>query len=161
VSERVLMFTVAGLPQTKGSTKSFAYTPKAGGRPRVKTMNDNPKNRGWQQTIANCAALELQRAAHRGCRFVDGGVYFEVVFYLPRPKNLLTKSKALVAIPHTKKPDLDKLLRAAKDALTGIVWTDDSQVVHVVGRKNYCAAGEFPRAVIQVRDALKESKESA
>lgn len=37
----------------------------------------------------------------------------------------------------TKKPDLDKTLRAIKDALTGIVYVDDSQVVVVTIAKEW------------------------
>lgn len=150
---RVLEFTVTGLPQPKGSTRSFVIgrgTPHA----RAVTTSDNPKNKGWQQTIANCAALELQRAVNRDCRFLTEPVVIEIWFYLPRPKALLTKSKAGQPIPHTKKPDLDKLVRSCKDALTGVVWTDDSQVVELHARKSYCAAGEFPRAHILIRDAI-------
>lgn len=155
-SNRVLEFTVVGLPQPKGSTKSFVITPKGGGRPRAVTTSDNPKNKGWQQTIANCAALELLRAENRDCRFVTEAVSIEIDFYLPRPQALLTRTKATLAIPHTKKPDLDKLARAAKDALKAIVWTDDSQVTDLIARKRYCAAGEFPRAIIRVREAAIE-----
>ena len=39
---------------------------------------------------------------------------------------------------HTKKPDLTKLTRAVEDALTGIVWKDDSQVVEQDTKKVYC-----------------------
>jgi Holliday junction resolvase RusA-like endonuclease len=40
---------------------------------------------------------------------------------------------------HTKRPDLDKLLRATFDAVTatGRVWADDSQVVKVTAEKLY------------------------
>lgn len=34
-----------------------------------------------------------------------------------------------LATPATRPPDLDKLTRAVLDALTGIVWVDDRQVV--------------------------------
>lgn len=156
MSARVLEFTVIGLPQPKGSTKSFVVRPKGGGPPRAVTTSDNPKNKGWQQTIANTAALELLREQNADCRFVEGPVAIYVDFYLPRPQTLLTKSKAPLAHPHTKKPDLDKLARAAKDALKGVVWTDDSQVTDLIARKRYCAAGEFPRAVIRVREAAIE-----
>ena len=33
------------------------------------------------------------------------------------------------------RPDLDKLARAVLDALTGIVWVDDDQVVELAYRK--------------------------
>lgn len=157
---RVLEFVVVGLPQPKGSTRAFvpqkwAREAVAQGRaPRAIVTSDNPKNEGWQRTIANCAALELTRSVNAGCRFTEGPVVLAIVFYLPRPQALLTKSKAGQAIPHVKKPDLDKLARAAKDALTGVVWTDDSQVTDLIARKRYCAAGEFPRVVIRVRAAL-------
>lgn len=150
-----LRFVVVGVAHGKGSTKSFAYVPKEGGRPRVKTMNDNPKTAGWASTIANCAALELQRAEHRGLVF-DAGVELEACFHLPRPQALLTKSKAGRVFPHTKKPDLDKLARAVKDALTRVVWLDDSQVTDLFVHKRYCSAGEFPRVEIVVRAAVLE-----
>jgi Holliday junction resolvase RusA-like endonuclease len=35
------------------------------------------------------------------------------------------------------KPDTDKLIRSVLDALTGIVWTDDSQVVEILARKQF------------------------
>lgn len=35
------------------------------------------------------------------------------------------------------KPDLDKLIRAVLDALTGIAYTDDSQVVRILAQKSY------------------------
>jgi Holliday junction resolvase RusA-like endonuclease len=34
-------------------------------------------------------------------------------------------------------PDLDKLIRAILDALTGVVWRDDGQVVDIVASKVY------------------------
>jgi Holliday junction resolvase RusA-like endonuclease len=37
----------------------------------------------------------------------------------------------------TVKPDLTKLLRAVEDALTGVVWRDDSQIIHQVVNKEY------------------------
>lgn len=144
---RTLSFTVVGVAQTQGSTRAFM--PKGWTRPII--TNDNPKTKGWRQTIAHVAALELQHAEHAG-RFFAGPVEFEVVFYLPRPKTLLTKRLAHVDVPHTKKPDADKLARAAKDALSKVIWHDDSQVTDLIARKRYCADGEHPRAVITVRE---------
>jgi Holliday junction resolvase RusA-like endonuclease len=131
--------------------KSFVVKRKADGKPIAVTTGDNPRTKGWRQTIANCAALELQRAENRGL-FFEGSVELEVWFYLPRPKALLTKTKAPRAIAHVKKPDVSKLVRAAEDALTSIVWGDDCQVTDLLARKRYAAAGEFPRVEIIVRE---------
>jgi len=38
---------------------------------------------------------------------------------------------------HTSKPDVTKMVRAVEDALKGIAWHDDSQVVQQVNRKRY------------------------
>lgn len=51
--------------------------------------------------------------------------------------------------PHTKQPDIDKLLRALLDAMTGIVWVDDSQVCYCVANKVYAWQGS-PGAVVVV-----------
>lgn len=148
-----LRFTVVGVPTPKGSTRSFVIQPKNGGKPRAVTTGDNPKTKGWQQSIAQVASIELNRGIHSGQRFDEGPIALDVTFYLPRPKALLTKRNASIDHPHVKKPDTDKLARACKDALTGVVWTDDSQVTDLSARKRYCAAGEWPRAEISIRAA--------
>lgn len=145
----VLEFTVVGIATPKGSGR--AVLSRSTGRAIFKP--DNPKTKGWQSTIAATAAIALQRPEYADCRFIDGPVVFSAVFYLPRPKRLLGRRTAALAVPHVTKPDLDKLVRAAKDALTGVVWTDDSQVTDVIARKRYCGATEFPRAVLRVRRA--------
>lgn len=151
-----LRFTVIGVPAPKGSTRSFVIRPKGGGRPRAVTTGDNPKTKGWQHLIASAASMELLRPEHAAFFIREGAIVCDVTFYLPRPKALLTKRKACQAVPHTKRPDLDKLARSAKDALSRVLWTDDSQVTDLVARKRYCAAGESPRAVIVVRRAAPE-----
>lgn len=156
ITVQEIAFTVTGIAQPKGSTRSFVITPKGGGRPRAVTTSDNPKGRGWQQTIANCAALELQRAIHSDARkvFETAAIHLRLAFYLPRPKALLTKTKVVQAFAHVKKPDLSKLVRCAEDALTGVVWTDDNQVIRIDAEKHYCASGEFPRAEIRITEAV-------
>jgi Holliday junction resolvase RusA-like endonuclease len=56
----------------------------------------------------------------------------------------------------TRSPDLDKLLRAILDALTGAgVWCDDSRVVRLVASKRYCHPDNFaaPGARIRITEA--------
>ncbi len=149
---RTLTFTVVGVAQTQGSPRAFM--PKGWTRPFI--THDNPKTKGWGQLMANCAALELRRPEHAG-RFFAGPVALEVVFYLPRPKRLLTKTMARLDVAHTTKPDADKLARACKDALSKVIWNDDAQVTDLIARKRYCAEGEHPRAVITVRETNPSS----
>lgn len=146
MTDRVFEFTVAGKAATKGSGRTV--TSKSTGRAIY--LPDNPRTKDWQATVGWSAAAAIGGG---GIPFPSGPVVMAVVFYLPRPKALLTRKHATRDVPHVKKPDLDKTVRAAFDALSGIAWTDDSQVTDLIARKRYCAAADYPRAVIRVRRA--------
>ena len=59
-----------------------------------------------------------------------GVVAVELLFRFLRPKSHYTSTGALrLSAPRAPgRPDLDKLCRAALDAMTGVVYADDSQV---------------------------------
>lgn len=80
---------------------------------------------------------------------MNGGLLFgpiaiQAAFYLPRVSSLPRTITAPI-----KKPDLDKLVRCLCDALTGVVYRDDSQVVEISVSKRFDAA---PHARIEVRE---------
>jgi len=67
-----------------------------------------------------------------------------VVFGMPRPKHhmRLRGGRYVPRVEYyyerpAKAPDIDKLLRGVLDALTGIVYVDDAQVVEVMCAKIY------------------------
>lgn len=65
-------------------------------------------------------------------------------FYMPIPKSTSKRSRQEMldtSVPHTKKPDLDNLIKFAKDCLNGVAWHDDSQVCEIEAWKCY---GEKP-----------------
>lgn len=119
----VIRFRVYGIPQTKGSAKAF-YRP--GMRFPVVT-NDNAKNKNWAATVSG----EAQR--HRPSAPFDGPVDLSLTFFMKKPKSH-PKTKFVFAV---KKPDLDKMIRSVKDALKGVMYLDDSQVVRLVASKHY------------------------
>lgn len=145
-----LTFTVPGVAQPKGSTRAFI--PKGWARPIITSAN--PKGKAWQQLIAEHATRAL--AESRLQPFADGAVIIDAWFYFPRPQKFLTKKYAGVDVPHTTKPDADKILRLAKDSLSKVVYRDDAMVIDAYVHKRYCAAGELPRAVITVRSVTCE-----
>ena len=57
-------------------------------------------------------------------------------FFFKIPKSWTKKQKA-EAKWHIKKPDIDNLQKAVKDALNGIAYRDDSQVCKVMALKQY------------------------
>jgi len=50
-------------------------------------------------------------------------------------------------IKHTKKPDLDNLIKFTKDCLNGVVWKDDAQVFSLVAEKKY---SDRPHTIISI-----------
>ena len=120
-SEETITFFVHGLPQSQGSVKAFVVN----GKPILTSTNKNVD--GWRKLIA--------MSAQPYARTMEGGVMVTATFYLPRPKSLPKKVSH-----HTKRPDVDKLLRALLDSFTGIFYKDDSQVCHVNVRKAYADA---------------------
>lgn len=65
-----------------------------------------------------------------------------VCFAFPRPKSRCRKRDGVGMIWHTSRPDIDNLLKAVTDAMTGIAWGDDSQVCSVNAEKVILAPGE-------------------
>lgn len=146
---RVLTFTAWGVAAPKGSAKGFAVPVKGQpGKFRAVVTHDNSRTKGWQQTIADAAIRALDEIPFGAAGYGTDPIRLLVVFYLARPKSLGKR-----VAHHTKKPDLDKLTRAVGDALTGVLWNDDSQVVDLQVRKRYAPPDTAPHAVITVQRA--------
>ncbi len=145
-----MTFTVQAEAQPKGSIKllpirKFPWHLRGFSEVmrHVVLTSDNPQVKSYQSRVAFEATCAL-----RGVQLeLTGPLEISVVFFLPRPKSL---AKSYTG-PHLKKPDVDKLLRSTLDALTGVVWKDDSQVVSVTAGKRYAGLNEEPRVVITVR----------
>ena len=63
-----------------------------------------------------------------------------IYFGLPIPKSETKKNKVLMLarkVFPTKKPDLDNMAKAVLDALNGVAYKDDCQIVTMLSKKNY------------------------
>jgi crossover junction endodeoxyribonuclease RusA len=78
----------------------------------------------WRERIA-LAAHNIVAESGLPLPF-DCAIVATFEFVLPRPKSC---RKTPPTPLHTKRPDLDKLIRAVSDALTNIVYRDDAQIV--------------------------------
>jgi Holliday junction resolvase RusA-like endonuclease len=124
----VLRFTVEGTPQPGGSKRAFNH-PKLG-RAVIVDANDK-KLRPWRKAIQEAA-----RAAVGDQQPATQGLDVTMIFYAPRPKSHYRTGKSTSHLLRpdaprawTSRPDALKLARAAEDALTGIVWRDDAQII--------------------------------
>lgn len=75
-------------------------------------------------------------------------------FYVQRPKGHFNKRGLKPSAPlyPVKKPDVLKLSRAVEDALTGIVWRDDAQIVTETILKRY---DEKPGVQVEISEELQ------
>ena len=127
-------FTVYAKPEPQGSTRAFVIK----GRAVTTSTNKNLKCYRQQVSLSAVAAMN-----EPGAELIlrKNPVRLTVAFYFSRP---VSKSKK--AFP-TVKPDIDKLIRAVGDALTGICYADDSQIIDVQAFKFYDSP---ERTVIEV-----------
>ncbi len=77
-------------------------------------------------------------------------VILSTSFVFPRPKSLIWKSREMIRLPHTKKPDRDNLDKAVLDALKGVVLADDCQVYAGSIYKWIAAGDEQPHVAIEI-----------
>lgn len=119
--EPLLTLWIPGVPQPQGSKRLF------GGR----LVEGNDKTlRPWRANIAGEARAEFQRYGGP----TGDAVAVTLGFMFSRPKSHYGTGrnageiKSSAPAYKSTKPDVDKLARAVLDALTGIVYVDDSQV---------------------------------
>lgn len=134
-------FFAFGTPVPKGSAKAF-YNPKA--RKVVVMQTNADKQKPWASNVGYAASQCMI-----GKPLMSGAVALTLRFYMQAPK----KNKRLFP---TCRPDLDKLIRCVKDALTKVVWVDDCQVQRVHATKEY---GERIGCDVRVSEIEAKSNE--
>jgi len=130
----MINFTVPGPPKGKGRprvTRHGTYTPKA--------------TKDYEKLIISCIDAE--------------GTYYEGVplkatikcFY-PMPKSMPKYKRDMILngeLYPIVKPDLDNVAKAILDALNGILYKDDNQVVELFVTKRY---SDNPRVEICIQE---------
>jgi crossover junction endodeoxyribonuclease RusA len=143
-------FRVEGDPVTQGSMKRF---------PNGGITHSNKKLVPWRQLVA-WTAKEVW-----GPEFVTGPVVLHCMFTIGRPKGHYGQgANAMVLKPsapdrHVQKPDVDKLLRAICDALTGIVYRDDSQIDGIHATKRWSSLDNPPGVIIIIETEPTEGSD--
>ena len=142
----MIAFTVFGISQTAGSKRAFPFK-KSDGSLGVRVSDDNPKGQSWKNAVASSARL-----VHRG-ELLSGALAVTMRFYRPRPQGHFGKhglnKTGLEAIAPATRPDVLKLARCAEDALTGVLWRDDAQIVEEHLFKHW---GEPARMEIEIEE---------
>jgi len=114
--------------------------PVAQGRPRATTANghvrmyDPTKSRDYKQYV------KLAAMQHKPKEIMQGALLVRIDVYKQIPKSMSKKKEALALAGEIRpitKPDVDNYAKGIKDALKGVIWRDDSQVVDLAVSKWY------------------------
>jgi len=129
-------FRATGIPRPQGSKDQFGREACRDVKPwryDIKCACEDARPEGWDKTRR---------------------IGISVVFTFSRPKKHYKLNGELREdAPYyvvSRKGDLDKLCRALGDALTGIAYDDDDQVVNLYASKRYCTEDEDPGAIVSI-----------
>lgn len=137
----VQIFTVMGEPRGKQRAKTYRH-------------GNFTKTVTPEQTVVyeNLIALEYRRQC-MDFRFKDKAMLAIVIeAYFSIPKSVSKKNRALMierALRPIKKPDGDNIIKVVCDALNGLAYHDDAQIVDMVARKYYA---ESPKLIISIKE---------
>ena len=145
----MISFFVPGVPKPGGSKRAFF---RPGMKHPVITDASGQPGRDWRAVVKDCAMQAIARPPSTENEILgfdpptwplEGALKLAVTFQMVRPKGHFRSgkhdSKLKPSAPDfpTGRPDATKLTRSLEDALTGILWRDDAQIVEQVIRKRY------------------------
>lgn len=134
-------------PIYKGRGKAKEFTGKV-----AQVESSKPGLEAWRADIRAAFLTDDNQPRIRFAK--DVPVSVRLTFVMPRP---VAMSKRKPTPPHTKRPDVDKLLRAVLDALTSAgVLTDDCQVVEQYAAKRTADVDETPGCLIHLQPTVDE-----
>lgn len=135
------MFTIPGKPMGKQRPRvlrnGISYTPK-------ETVN-------YEVFVKGCYCEK-----YPGAELFKGPVRMTILVYMPIPKSTSKKKrKAMLVgkIRPTKKPDWDNVGKIITDALNGIAYDDDKQIVSCLVQKFYSDA---PMVYVKIQELVEE-----
>jgi len=136
-----ISFFVPGQARPAGSKSAFRN--KATGQLII--THANPKTKDWMDSVKWHAMKHVGRMV-----LLTDAMCLKLTFLRQRPGSdygtgrNAGRLKASASLHNVKVPDLTKLTRCVEDALTGIIWKDDNQVIAQRTNKRYCRGDEIP-----------------
>jgi Holliday junction resolvase RusA-like endonuclease len=122
------------------------------------------RHRITQADVSSFLPVLRDCMARQETQVLRGPVRMSVIFRFKRPANHYRRDGTLKPLNaslssatsreapqfHCVKPDLDKVERSTKDALSRLAYEDDARIVAANGNKRWCVGDERPGALITV-----------
>ena len=121
----------------------MTITPKPKERPRAAMIAGKPRIFTPKTTEAYEKEIRAAWVRANGDKPMDGPLRARIYFGLPIPKSETKANRLAMALRKvfpTKRPDLDNLVKSVLDALNGVAYEDDCQIVTMLSKKNYAEA---------------------
>jgi crossover junction endodeoxyribonuclease RusA len=149
----VISFIVHGKAEPAGSK-----TTGVSNRGKRYVRDSNPASKEWKRLVSQVAG-----EAMAGRPLLEGPLSLTVEFFRPRPQGHFGKRGLLPSAPvfPTTAPDTTKLVRAIEDAMQGVVYRNDSQIVSQVARKQYGEAARCEVRIQQIGKSMTIDQEEA
>lgn len=146
-TRHMISFFIHGVPAPGGSKSAFVPTNKKtgepfrgpGGRIIVNVVDaGGDRTKEWRKSVAWAGKAEWRYKP-----LLTGPLKVHMEFYIPRPKAHYGTGKNSLTLRsdapefHTHPADAIKYARSTEDALTSIIWQDDSQTVSLTTEKRW------------------------
>lgn len=124
--------------------------PVAQGRPRASTrggfvkMYDPPESKRYKQHVRSAAIPYAPKEP------LEGPLEVRMTFYRRTLKSFTKKEEREAAdgiLRPTTRPDSSNYIKGVEDALNGLMWKDDSQIVTLIAEKYY---SDEPRVFVEI-----------
>ena len=137
-----MQFTIPGPPQGKARARTV-YNKFSG-----RVMSYTPdKTVLYENLIKSAYEAALDRVA-----YIDKEpLTMFITAYFDIPKSTTKKNRALIdegKLLPTKKPDIDNIAKVVCDALNGLAYRDDTQIVRLIMDKKY--TNDLPRVEVGI-----------
>jgi len=146
--------TVYGTPQPAGSKKAFPFKGRDG-RLHTSVTDANKKSAPWKTQVAQACGQALPE----GYVLLRGPLDMTVTFFRARPKGHLgahgIARPSAPAYPITR-PDALKLARGVEDAMSGVVYSDDSIIVDEHLHKRYGEPERVEIVILTLPEKVKD-----
>ena len=135
----VLDFNIIGTPKPQARPKFF--------RNKAGYMGTYSPKSDWFNIVYS-EILKQKQEKYKDIK-LKGAIEIALRFYMPIPSSISNKKKQqLIYAPHTKKPDIDNLVKAVLDAINYTnLWEDDSHIYKITTFKVY---NETPQCKITI-----------
>jgi Holliday junction resolvase RusA-like endonuclease len=131
---REIEFMVYCKAEPQGSKRAFVVPGKQGAKARAVVVDTDKKAmKSYRSQVTNEALVAMQAYGMKmplAEKHVPIGLRVEFTFLKPPS---VPRSRAYPVVM----PDIDKCLRATMDALAGVLYLNDAQVVRAVAEKTY------------------------